>query len=94
MGTTTNAGRNFNIWNYTVTTADTSIALTQYANSFIIRCRTAVDIYLRTSVGAATYFTIPANTSFTFDLATSTTTPFVLRSSSGTVIVEILGTQE
>ena len=94
MAETTNTGRKFFIWNYTVTTSDTPIVLNQYVNSLLIRCRTAVDIYLRVSAGATPYYTIPSGGSLTLDMATSSLTPFTLTSSSGSVVVEILGTQE
>ena len=92
MATTVNAGTTFHIWNFTLSTSDTRIVLNQKVNSLIIKCRTAVDLYLRESAGDSDYLTISAGTSFTFDLSTCNLEPFALRAASGTPVAEILGT--
>ena len=93
MAQTVNSGREIHIWNFTLSTTATKIVLNQKVNSLVIRCRTAVDLYLREG-GAGDYFTIPAGSSLTLDINTNTYEPFYLSASTGTPVAEILGTLE
>ena len=93
MATTVNAGQEFDIWNFTLSsTADTAIVLNRKVNSITIRCRSSIDLYLRSGGGANDYFTIPSGSTFNLDINTGTLTPFYLRSASSTPVAEILAT--
>ncbi len=93
MATVVTAGQDFEIRVITLNaTTDTPIDFLQKINAFTIKCRSNVDIYLRHDINSADYFTIPAGGSLTLDVAVGNKVPCYLRSSSGTVIVEVLGT--
>lgn len=93
MATVTNAGQDFEIRTITLNSSnDTIVDFLQRVNSIIIRCRTAVDIYIRHDNNSADYFTIPAGSSLTLDVGMGTKTPCYLRASSGNPIAEIIGT--
>lgn len=92
MAVATNAGQDFRVWNFTLSTSDTQIVLNRKVNSLVIKCRTSVDLYLRRGGGASDYFTIAAGSSFTLDVATPNLEPFALRAASGTPVAEIVGT--
>lgn len=92
MATTTNAGQLYEIRNITLNaTTDTPIDFSQEINSIVIHCRTSVDLQLRKIANDANYFTIPAGNSFTLDVAYGNTIPCYMRSTSGSVVVEVLG---
>lgn len=90
MAIQTNAGRKVEVYNFSVGTAGSTIIINDKdVNSFVIQCRTAVDLYLRESA-AGDYFTIKAGTALTLDIQPDTLEPFHLTSGSGTVTVEII----
>lgn len=61
------------------------------ANTILVKCRTAVDLYLRKEANSTEYFTIPSGTTFEFKInPANTQNLFYLRSGSGTVTAEIL----
>lgn len=61
------------------------------ASSILIRCRSAVDMYLRKTASSTEYFTIPSGTTFEFKLnPNNTQNLFFLRSASSTPTAEIL----
>lgn len=92
MAQAVNAGTDLRVFNFSVTTTGTPIVINdKRLNSFIIQCRTSVDLYLRESGGANDYFTIKAGTAFVLDIRANDPTPFHLTSASGTVTVEIIG---
>jgi hypothetical protein len=91
MAQTTNSGRDFRIVNFSIPTTGGEIVLNdKYANSYVIQCRTAVDIQLRRSGGASEYFTIKSGTALTLDCAAPTNEVFHATSTSGTVVIEVI----
>lgn len=94
MSTSTNAGKKFRVWNFTLSTSDTAITLNQNVNSVLIQCRTNIDLYIRQGSGDSDYFTIKAGSSLTLDINTVNLTPFALRAESGSPVVEIIGSYE
>lgn len=87
-----NGGDNFEVRNITAnSTTDTPIDFSQKVNKVIIKCRTAVDLYLRQTVSNSNYFTITSGTVFTFDCGVGNTIPFYIRSASTTPVVEAIG---
>ena len=76
---------------------DIQIGFTQPVNGVLIKCRTAVDIQVRTSPGAGDYYTIASGTTLVLDLVgdvkgqTVTPTNIWLRSVSATPVAEIIG---
>lgn len=92
MATSINYGNDFRVWNFSVgATSDTQIILNKEVNAVIIKCRTAVDLYLKRGAGDTYYFTIASGTIFTLPMSTPNLEPFALKSGSGTVDVEIIG---
>mgnify|MGYP001612908417 CR=1 FL=1 len=92
MATTTSSGTDIRVFNFSVTTDGIPITINDKSiNSFVIQCRTAVDMYLRESGGAGDYFTIKAGAAFTLDIRANDFTPFHLTSASGTVVAEVIG---
>lgn len=96
MATSVNSGREFKLWNFTLSTSDLQIVLNdKYVNSIMIKSRDpSIDIYLRRGTGDGAYFTIPGGTTLTLDIAVINLRPFSLTAESGTPVVEILGTIE
>jgi len=96
MATSINSGREFRIWNFTLSTSDLQIVLNdKYVNSLIITSRDpSIDLYLRRGTGDSSYFTIPGGTALTLDIGVLNLRPFSLTAASGTPVAEILGTIE
>lgn len=99
MSATVNSGSDYEIRNITLSsTADTPIDFNnRFINSIFIKCRTAVDLYLRRLPSSANYITIPAGSSFTLDCAVSDQSQGgyiagYLRAATGSPVAEILGT--
>lgn len=92
MATITTSGQDFQIRNITVnSTTDTPIDFSQKVVTALIRCRTAVDLYVRHNDNDADYFTIPSGTTLTLDIARGDNDSCWVRSSSGSVVVEVIG---
>jgi len=98
MATITAKGRNISIINLTLSsTADTQIGFAQPVNAVSIRCRTAVDLQLRTTKSSPDYVTIPSGTTLTLDLVDNVqnadvqATNLWLRSASTSPVAEIIG---
>lgn len=88
----TTGGQNYEIRNISAGTAsDTPIDFNNKVSTFIIRCRSSVDIYLRRSNNGADYFTIPAGATLTLDVTIGNQIVGYVRSSSGTVVIECIG---
>lgn len=98
MATIVSKGLAVEILNLTLSsTDDIQIGFTQPVNSCFIKCRTSVDIQVRTSRGAGNYYTIPSGQSLQLDLrgvekdgAVSPLNVW-LRSTSSTPVAEVLG---
>lgn len=92
--TTTNLGRDIIVYNPSIVAgSDTLITLAvdnPQTNCVTIQCRTAVDLQIRKANNDANYFTIKSGTVFQMPISTLNTTPFYLRSASGTVVAEII----
>lgn len=90
MPTQINKGRKLEIYNFSVDTGGSTIVINdKNVNSFLIQCRTAVDLLLRESA-SGDYFTIKSGTVLTLDIQPNTLEPFHITSGSGTVVVEII----
>ncbi len=95
MATFVSSGSNFRVWNFTLSSSDdTQIVLNERVNTLVIRCRSAVDIYLKRSAGATDYFTIPSGTALTLDVHTGNLEPFSLKAASSSPVAEIIGIEE
>ena len=77
---------------------DTQIGFTQPVNSVTIKCRTSVDIQVRTTRGASDYYTIPSTQALTLYMSGDINSSGVvqplnlwLRSATGSVVAEIIG---
>jgi len=62
-------------------------------NSCLIRCRSAVDVYIKRKSADSTYFTIPSGQALELDINGSDAQTFFLKSGTGTVTVEIMWTR-
>ena len=91
MATSVNKGQDLHVWNFSVGTTNTQLVLNQKVNHVQIQCRTAVDLEFYESTGSADYFLIKSGTVFTLDLNARDLKPFAIRSTSGTIVVEIVG---
>ena len=97
MSGTTNSGTNYEIRNITLSSSsDTPIDFNQQINSFIIKARTSVDLYLRKTNNDSGYFTIPADQSLTVNCAIGDASQggFIvgyLRASTGSPVAEVIG---
>lgn len=78
-------------------TDDIQVGFSTLVNTVIIKARTSVDMQVRQSRGASTYFTIPAGQSLALSLVgksqdgASSPKNVWLRSTTGTPVAEILG---
>ena len=91
MPTETTKGKKIEVYNFSVDTNGSTIVINdKNVNTFVIQCRTAVDLYLRESAGAGDYFTIKSGTVFTLDIQPGSYEPFHITSGAGTVVVEIV----
>lgn len=92
-------GNNIITKNLTVTaTTDTQIGFNQPVNTVILKCRTGVDLQIRSSQGATEFFTLPSTQTLTLYLTAQgqengvmLPTSIWVRSGTGTVVVEIIG---
>lgn len=100
MATLIAKGRNVEVLNLTLSsTDDIQIGFVNQVNAVLIKARTAVDIQVRSTRGAPSYFTIPSGSTLTLDLVDATTasnsaiqaTNLWIRSVSATPVVEVLG---
>lgn len=96
MSTTVNNGTSIEVYNFTLSSsADTQIVINDKdINTFVIRCRSAIDLYLKSGAGATNYYTIPSGTSLTLSFNARTLAPFSLKAASSTPEVEIVGIRE
>lgn len=97
MSTSINHGTSFRVYNVSIptTTGGTAVVINDKdANAFYIQCRTATDIELYEGTGSSTYFTIKAGTVLRLEMNARNYTPFAIRSTSGTVNVEIIAVIE
>lgn len=91
MATAVNTGRDFFVWNFSVGTNGSTLVLNQKVNSLVIQCRTGVDINIRRSAGASDYFTLKSGSTLTLDIGTNNLAPLHITSTSGTVVIEVIG---
>ena len=91
MATFVSSGSKFRIWNFTLSTDPQQIVLNEEVNTLVIRCREAIDLYLKPNTGAGEYFTIPSGTALTLDVHTGNLEPFSLHAASSTPVAEIIG---
>lgn len=78
---------------YTPATAPSGYVFGQVMNaaSFLIRCRSAIDLQFRKTANSAEFFTIPSGSTFTFDVSPANSQQlFFLRSASATPVAEII----
>ena len=87
-------GQDFDVINLTVNTTgseiDPSLSPDRKANAFIIQARTAADLLLSREQNATNYFTIKSGTVLHLDLKSAKEQPIFIRSSSGSVVVEVI----
>lgn len=95
MATIVTAGEDFEVRNISLNqSTDTAVDFTHKVISMVVKCRTAVDVQIRRTNNASDYFTIPANQSLTLDsmVRDQQNIAFWARSSSGNVVLEVIGT--
>ena len=95
----TSVGNNLQVQVLSIpSTSDVQIGFNQAVNSVTIQCRTGTDLQLRTSPSSSDFFTIKSGTTFTLNIQSRVNLdatydmPLWLRSGTGTVNAEIIGT--
>ena len=87
-------GQDFEIINSTVNTTgaeiDPSLSPDRKANSFTIQARTSADLLLSRELNGTQYWTIKSGATLSLELKSAKEQPFFVRSTSGTVVVEVI----
>lgn len=98
MATVTTGGRYAKIVTLALTaTDDTQVGFTESINTLIIKCRTGVDLQVRSSRNSPDYFTVPSGQSLTLDILGNINSLGVvdplniwIRSATGSIVAEVL----
>lgn len=85
------SGSNFTVTETTISdSAFTEVTPPTRFNSALIKCRTAVALYIKRLTADTEYFTIPASQALELDINGTDANTFFLKSASGSVTAEIL----